>query len=99
MDGMRNSERVINDVTVALTYIISDGLESGLQFEQGGARVICRRGDFYNTVLVAVDCESATFTSATTSAVADGNDGVKQAAKHLLDNVVCVVEYLAKEEE
>lgn len=96
---MRNSERVINDVTVALTYIISDGLESGLQFEQGVARVICRRGDFYNTVLVAVDCESATFTSATTSAVVDGNDGVKQAAKHLLDNVVCVVEYLAKEEE
>lgn len=96
---MRNSERVINDVTVALTYIISDGLESGLQFEQGVARVICRRGEFYNTVLVAVDCESATFTSANTSAVADGNDGVKQAAKHLLDNVVCVVEYLAKEEE
>lgn len=95
---MRNSERVINDVTVALTYIISDGLESGLQFEQGVACVICRRGDFYNTVLVAVDCESATFTSATTSAVADGNDGVKQAAKRLLDNVVCVVEYLAKEE-
>ena len=96
---MKNSERVINDVTVALTYIISDGLESGLQFEQGVARVICRRGDFYNTVLVAVDCESATFTSANTSAVADGNDGVKRAAKHLLDNVVCVVEYLAKEEE
>ena len=96
---MRNSERVINDVTVALTYIIGDGLDSGLQFEQGVARVICRRGDFYNTVLIAVDCESATFTSANTSAVADGNDGVKQAAKHLLDNVVCVVEYLAKDEE
>lgn len=96
---MKNSERVINDVTVALTYIISDGLDSGLQFEQGVARVICRRGEFYNTVLVAVDCESATFTSANTSAVADGNDGVKQAAKHLLDNVVCVVEYLAKEKE
>lgn len=96
---MRNSERVINDVTVALTYIISDGLDSGLQFEQGVARVICRRGEFYNTVLVAVDCEQATFTSSQTSAVADGNDGVKQAAKHLLDNVVCVVEYLAREGE
>ena len=96
---MRNSERVINDVTVALTYVISDGLESGLQFEQGVAKVACRRGEYYNTVIVAVDCDQATFTSSNTSPVKDGNDGVKEAAKHLLENVVCVVEYLASTED
>lgn len=96
---MRNSERVINDVTVALTYIISDGMDSGLQFEQGVARVFARRGEYFNTIIVAVDCSQATFTSSITSPVQEGNEGVKQAAKHLLANIICVVEYLAKEEE
>lgn len=96
---MRNSEKVINDVTVALTKVIASGTEEGMRHQQGSATVTLRNGIAYNTILVAVDCDSATFTSSAASPVSEGNDGVKKAAEHLLANIICVVEYLAKGEE
>lgn len=94
---MKNSERVINDVTVVLTKVIASGTEEGMRHQQGSATVTLRNGIAYNTILVAVDCDSATFTSSATSPVSEGNTGVKKAAEHLMANIICVVEYLAKE--
>lgn len=96
---MRNSEKVIADVSVVLTAVMANGTDEGMRYQQGGATVTLRHGVAYNTIVVAVDCDSATFTSSATSPVSDGNNGIKKAAEHLLANIICVVEYLAKEEK